>query len=88
MEIEGVPLADFLENQGVPSGFDLLLIDSEGMDLEILQTLDPRRHRPFLIVTEDYAPKNDAKFDLLRSFGYNYQNRVGCNTFWLDISTQ
>jgi len=83
VEVKGLPLSDFLAEQQVPVHFDLLLIDAEGMDFEILQTLDVARHRPVLIITEDYQPKNHAKFQLLQSLGYVFQRRVGCNTFWL-----
>ena len=84
VEVEGIPLADFMKEQSVPKRFDLLMVDTEGMDLEILRTLDPSTHRPYLIVTEDYAPKNEEKFELLRSFGYGLDRRIGCNTFWID----
>ncbi|TVL98266.1 MAG: hypothetical protein CV087_21545 [Candidatus Brocadia sp. WS118] len=83
VEVEGMPLSEFLNQENVPNRFGLLLVDTEGMDLEILRTLDPEKHKPKLIVTEDYAPKNDEKFKLLESYGYKFWRRIGCNTFWL-----
>lgn len=84
IEVDGLTLADLLIAENVPMRFDLLLVDTEGMDLEILRTFDPQKHRPYLIVTEDYQPKNQAKFELLESFGYQFDRRIGCNTFWID----
>jgi len=83
VEVDGLPITDFLTEHQVPARFDLLLIDAEGMDLEIIQTLDISKHRPTLIITEDYEPKNESKFKLLQSLGYQFKRRVGCNTFWL-----
>jgi hypothetical protein len=54
------------------------------MDYDILLTLDFQKYRPRLIVTEDYEPKNAAKFDLLERVGYSLIRKVGCNTFWID----
>jgi FkbM family methyltransferase len=84
VEVSGVPLPELLEEQGVPRRPDLLLIDTEGMDYDILLTLDFEQYRPRLLVTEDYQPKNGAKFRLLERAGYSFSKRVGCNTFWLD----
>ena len=84
VEVQGIPLTDLLEEQRVPKAPDLLLIDTEGMDYDILLTLDFEKFRPKLIVTEDYQPKNDAKFQLLKQAGYIFRKRVGCNTFWLN----
>lgn len=84
VEVDGIPLDELLSEEKVPKHFDLLMVDTEGMDLEILRTFNPVTHRPYLIVTEDYEPKNEEKFDLLRSFGYRLDCRIGCNTFWAD----
>ena len=86
VEVDGLTLADLLVEQKVPARFDLLMVDTEGMDLDILRTFNPATHRPYLIVTEDYEPKNQAKFELLASFGYRLDRRLGCNTFWIDQS--
>lgn len=82
--VDGKPLSDILTENDVPAEFALLLVDTEGMDLEVLRTLDFQNYRPQLIVTEDYTPKNDTKFALLESLQYRLLRRVGCNTFWLE----
>ena len=84
VEVEGVPLPELLAEHAVPRRPDLLLIDTEGMDYDLLLTLDFAQYRPKVVVTEDYPPKNAAKFRLLERAGYSFVKRVGCNTFWLD----
>lgn len=83
IEVTAVPLTELLDEQEVPLCPDLLVIDTEGMDYEILLTLDFHKYRPKLIVTEDYQPKNAMKFRLLEQAGYAFSRQVGCNTFWL-----
>ena len=83
IEVPGIPLTELLEEQDVPLCPDLLIIDTEGMDYEILLTLDFHKYTPKLIITEDYQPKNILKFQLLENVGYSFMRRVGCNTFWL-----
>lgn len=83
IEVDSMPLSQFLARQNTPTHFGLLMIDAEGMDLEILHTLDPAQHRPKLIITEDYEPKNAEKFSLLKSYGYTFLKKIGCNTFWI-----
>ncbi|MBS1508429.1 MAG: FkbM family methyltransferase [Bacteroidetes bacterium] len=82
--VEGIPLTELLERENVSKRFGLLLIDTEGMDLDILQTLDFSKFRPRLIVTEQYGPKNDIKHALLTQHGYQLIKTIGCNTLWLD----
>jgi FkbM family methyltransferase len=83
VEVPGVPLTELLDEQESPLNPDLLIIDAEGMDYEILLTLDFNKYQPKLIVTEDYELKNEAKFKVLEFAGYNFARRVGCNTFWV-----
>lgn len=83
IDVTAIPLTELLDEQGVPLNFDLLVVDTEGMDYEILLTLDFQKYHPKLIVTEDYLPKNAIKFQLLERAGYTFTRQVGCNTFWL-----
>ena len=84
VEVPGLPLTNLLAQHQIPKRFELLLVDTEGMDLEILQTLDFSQFRPRLIITEDYESKNAQKVAFLESVGYVFRRRIGCNTFWLD----
>ena len=54
-----------------------------GNDYDILLTLDFKRYRPHLIVTENYEPKNLPKFSLLEAAGYIKSAEIGANTLWL-----
>ena len=83
LEVKGIPLTELLEEQDVPPNPDLMIVDAEGMDYEILQSLNFDKYCPTLIVTEDYQPKNDLKFRLLEQAGYHFSRQVGCNTFWM-----
>jgi FkbM family methyltransferase len=80
--VPGIPLTQLLDEHGIISNPDVLIIDAEAMDYEILLSLDFTRYRPTLIVTEDYQAKNDLKFQLLKQVGYHFERQVGCNTFW------
>ena len=87
VEVDGIPLPDFLKDQDVPKRFGILLIDTEGMDLEVLQSMDFATYRPRLIVTEEYKPKTRQKHDLLSDAGYQLVTTVGANTIWRDESS-
>lgn len=88
VEVPGLPLTEILAQHEVPKRFALLVIDTEGMDLDILQTLDFSVYRPRLIVTEDYQPKDEQKFAFLKAHGYDLREHVGCNTFWMDATRE
>lgn len=83
IEVPGLTITNLFESYDVPRFFDMLLIDTEGMDYEILTTLDFQRFSPRLIVTEDYDPTNAQKFALLEDSGYVKKASIGCNTFWM-----
>lgn len=71
----------------VPSVFGLLLVDAEGMDLEVLRGLDASKHRPLIVCTERYLHRPDkeaAKADLLRGWGLVQHGAVGWNDLWVD----
>ncbi len=79
----GTTLTELFDEYKISSSPDLLIIDAEGMDYEILLSFSFSKYRPILIVTEDYPPKNELKFNLLESVGYRLSRQVGYNTFWL-----
>lgn len=61
---------------------DLLDVDCEGMDLEVLQSLDFDRYGPKIVSVEIHAPsieavQNSDVHGFLRGQGYNYVNRIG-----------
>ncbi len=50
-----LPLRDVIDTHLASGPVDLVSIDSEGLDLTVLQSLDWRRTRPTGIIVEDYA---------------------------------
>jgi hypothetical protein len=74
------------EQLGGPPGF--LSIDTEGMDLDILKTLDFDRFRPDVICVETLAVGGDAvNVDILRlleSKRYSARGATFVNTIFVD----
>ena len=77
-----------LAAQKIPNDFDILSIDTEGMDYEVLLGLDLNVWRPRVILTEDYAPKNALKADYLRCSHYVHHTQIGANAFWISAKPQ
>ncbi len=87
IDVKVEPISKVLDQHGIGGDIGLLLVDCEGMDLEALQGLDPTRHRPWIVVTEQYAQnptKEAAKAELLRSWGMTFRSAVGYNDIWVD----
>jgi FkbM family methyltransferase len=80
-EVEVVTLDDLLARAGNPQP-DFLSIDVEGAELDVLKGFDLARHRPGLILVEDYV------YDLglhshLRSRNYKLVKRTGSNNWYV-----
>jgi len=75
-------LHDLLAQRSVPRNFKVLSVDTEGMDYEVLLGLDLSIFRPQVIVTEDYARKDAAKYALLQNAGYELLGKCDCNSLW------
>lgn len=87
VEVTVRTLTELCREHGVPARFPILLVDAEGMDLEVLRGLDPTLHRPLIVCTERYlhGPKKEAaKAELLRSWGLSQHGHVGFNDIWVD----
>ena len=78
------PLSTLLKD--VPT-IDFLTVDCEGMDLDVLRSLDWTRHRPQLVCAESGAGLGtDAElFHFLADVGYVYHAHTLGNTFWRQI---
>ncbi len=70
------PLTDIL-NEHAPQDqpFQLLSVDAEGMDLEVLQSLDWKKYRPEIVLVEDLAfeiedPQSSVLFQFMKSQSY------------------
>jgi hypothetical protein len=75
-------LADLLRAHQWEADFGLLSIDTEGLDLQVLQGLDLTVWRPRVIITEDYY-SNEEKFALLKRRDYVLHSHAGSNTIWV-----
>lgn len=89
IEVQVKTLTDVLVEAKAPSQFALLLIDTEGMDLEVLQGLDFERFSPRIILTENYfhLEKFHNKEDLLRSKGYRFVKSIEGNSIWIQSAS-
>ena len=82
IDVDVDTLTNLLSAQNFPKDFSLLLIDTEGMDYDVLQGLDFDMFRPRVIVSEQYIlnqPKHNGRFRLLFDRGYVMCNQIGCN---------
>jgi FkbM family methyltransferase len=83
LEIQTAPLRDILAANNVPSDFELLSVDCEGMDVEVLESNDWDKFRPRWIIVEDYqnyqgdSTEDSAIAKLLQSVGYTVRIRLG-----------
>jgi len=92
VEVKCMPLTDILDSQKVSRRIDLLLVDAEGADLEVLESLDFRRYRPRLVVTEvlgchdiDSVAQSPVS-RLLRSKDYALFSRLHFSCVFMDRS--
>jgi FkbM family methyltransferase len=85
VQVETDTLTNILSACGTPRDFSVLSIDTEGMDLAVLEGLDPAKFRPRVIITEEYPwepAKNQRKHDLLRARDYVLKRLIGMNSIW------
>jgi FkbM family methyltransferase len=75
-------LSEALKALNWPQNFGLLSLDTEGLDLMVLEGLDLQLHSPAVIITEVYAPTEEPKAKFLEAHGYKLVATVGCNTIW------
>lgn len=79
-------LNDVLKEANVPKDFSLLMIDTEGLDFEVLQGIQFAEYRPRIILTENYdidLEKAHAKDAFLIANGYELAEKTLENSFWI-----
>ncbi len=79
-------LEKVLDRNNIPSDFSILLVDTEGMDFEVLKGLNFKKYSPRIIVTEEYKhniKKHNKKYQLLKSNNYKLKHKLRCNTIWV-----
>ncbi len=89
-EIDCLPLGTILERHASGREVDLLNIDAEGLDFEILSSLDFRHHRPKVIIAEILGCFGIAEVEqsqicrLLIQQGYELFSRLHYSSFFVD----
>ncbi len=79
-------LKTLLDSNGISNDFGVLLVDTEGWDLTVLQGLRNTPARPRIIVTEDFQPTDQLKSELLTALGYACAGSWGVDSFWVGNS--
>lgn len=62
---------------------DLFSIDVEGLDIEVIATIDFNKHRPKVICSEIWPHESESTIKYLDSFGYEVLCRMGANLIWV-----
>ena len=86
IEVQTLTLPNLFASYGVPEDFGVLLVDTEGWDFAVLRQLDAARHRPRVIVTEQFGPTNQDKYNFLAARGYRFAGVWGSDSFWIHAS--
>ena len=73
-EVETISLDDLLDRHGAPDVVDYMSVDTEGSELDILETFDFRRRRVRLLSVEHNNSPQEAKIDRLLA-GHGYRRR-------------
>ena len=89
LALETKTLTEVLEQCNAPKRFELLNVDVEGLDLEVLRSLDLQRFRPHMIVVEilgcdleNYAA--EPIFQHLSAHNYRLSGYTHLNAIFLD----
>jgi FkbM family methyltransferase len=88
-ELESKTLTEMLQQLNAPRQFELLSVDVEGLDLEVLQSLDFDRFRPKLILVEILGYRleqfaEEAIYQLLAQQGYFLSGYTHMNAIFKD----
>lgn len=79
-------LDEILEKHGVATGFELLSVDVEGVELEVLRSCDLARWRPRIIIAENNSASCEGLMPrYLRRFGYHLACRTGFNEWYVRL---
>jgi FkbM family methyltransferase len=82
LEVPTDTLTNILAEHNCPADFSILSVDTEGLDLAVLTSLDFNRFSPRIIVTEGYI-NDDEKYTFLREQGYQSLKNLGNNSVWM-----
>lgn len=84
---EALPLSGILDKHLAGRRIDLLSVDCEGRDLEVLETNNFSKYRPFMIAVEDcdISPVTRTN-QFLEGLGYKYMAYIGLTKIFQDKS--
>ncbi len=85
LRVEVITLDDVLAAMDHPP-LDLVSVDVEGGELDVLRGFDLRRHRPALLILEDYV-YDLALHRRARAQGYKLVKRAGSNNWYVPNET-
>lgn len=72
IEVTQVPLNYILSDSDIPKRFHLLILDTEGMECEILNTLDFTKYHPKMIIVEMH--EEDPLWEAVETIKYDNYN--------------
>jgi len=79
------PLRDVLDKYLAGRRIDLLNVDCEGRDIEVLETNDFEKYRPFMLAVEDIDISPDTKINqFLQGLDYEYKAYIGLTKIFQD----
>ncbi len=83
VSVESIPLNKLLDKHRVPRNFAALSVDAEGVDLQVLRSVDLKKYRPSVICVEDEIDHDRIEAHL-RDQGYSEVQRLGPNGIYID----
>jgi len=83
IQVRTITLDEIFGAERIPPDFGVLLVDTEGLDLQVLRGLARTAARPRIIVTEDFVETNQGKYALLDGLGYQFLGAWGADSIWI-----
>jgi hypothetical protein len=77
MRIPIIPLKKILEKHAGQKEIDILSVDTEGYDLEVLESNDWQKFRPRFLIIETLEYKNDGTGKKLNDIFDTYTEKIG-----------
>jgi FkbM family methyltransferase len=81
IDVETMPLKRLLIEYECPNEIDFMSIDTEGLDMEVLQSMDWKRFDVNLVCIEHSMGKNTLN-DFMDTIGYSFYDETAGNSFY------
>lgn len=82
IEVQCVTLTELFGLYNIPEKFDFLSVDCEGVDMEVLHSLDWKRYRPKAVCVE-HAMSRTVLNEFMDAKDYKYFDKTMGNTFFV-----